>query len=272
MKTIILKTLLVLMAVSPLASCDHEGDYYPDISKTFVVVHGSWQAPWAWGNVESQLIKAGQKVVVIELPAHGDDTTLPINTSLDIYRDKVIAAIDKMKGKVILVGHSLGGMIISEIAEKIPGKIEKLVYIGAFLPANGQSLLDLANMDKQSLLGPALIPSADQLTLDVKQEALISIFCADAPESAKKEMLEKYRAEPAIPFTNKVILTDNNFGKMLIYYVHTLQDKAVGIDLQNQMADAAGVTRSFSLNTSHSPFLSQPGEVVKILLKIAILK
>ena len=272
MKKLIIKTLPVLLTILSFTSCDHEDDHFPNTSKTFVLLHGSWQAAWVWSNVENQLKEAGQKVIVIELPAHGDDTTLPINTSLDIYRDKVIGAITKIQGKVILVGHSLSGMVISEIAEKIPAKVEKLVYIGAFLPTSGQSLLDLANMDKQSLLGPALIPSSDQLTLDVKQESLISIFCDDAPESAKKEMLEKYRAEPAIPFTNKVILTPKNFGDIQKYYVHTLQDKAVGIDLQKQMAEAAHVTKAFSLNTSHSPFLSQPVEVVNILLMIAPLK
>jgi pimeloyl-ACP methyl ester carboxylesterase len=269
MKKILLKTLMLFVTVLSFGYCRHDGVFYPDISKTFVLVHGSWQAPWVWNQVESQLIKAGQKVIVIELPAHGEDATLPVNTSLDIYRDKVIAAINKTNGKVILVGHSLGGMITSEVAEKIPAKIDRLVYIGAFLPANGQSLLDLANMDKQSLLGPALVPSADQLVLDVKKEALFSIFCEDAPESAKKEMLERYRAEPAIPFTNKAVVTDQNFGKIQKYYLHTLQDHAVGLDLQKQMAEAAHVTKTFSLNTSHSPFLSQPDEVVKILLTIA---
>ena len=271
MKKIILKAALLLLCVLPVISCKTEAVNYPAVSKTFVLVHGSWQAPWVWDNVKDQLIKAGQKVIVIELPAHGDDATPAASTSIDIYRDKVIETINKIKGKVILAGHSMGGIIISEVAEKVPEKIEKLVYIGAFLPANGQSLLDLANMDKQSLLGPALIPSADQLTLDVAHEAIISIFCGDAPESAQKEMIEKYRVEPAIPFTNKVILSDKNFGNIKKYYVHTLKDNAVGLDLQKQMAAAANVAKTFSLNTSHSPFLSQPDELVKILLTIATL-
>lgn len=50
----------------------------------------------------------------------------------------------KADGKVILVGHSLGGIIVTNVAEKVPGKISKLVYIGAFLPKSGRSLADLA--------------------------------------------------------------------------------------------------------------------------------
>ena len=111
------------------------------------------------------------------MPGHGDDTTSPVVASLDLYRDKVIEAINTVKGKVVLVGHSMGGMVVSLEAEKIPTRIEKLIYIGAYVPASGQSLFDLALMDKQSLLPPALIPSKDQLTLDIQHDQIINIFC-----------------------------------------------------------------------------------------------
>ncbi len=81
-------------------------------------------------------------------------------------------------------------------------------------------------------------------------------------------MLDNFRVEPAIPFINKVALSDANFGGVDKYYVHTLMDHAIGIDLQNKMADAAHITKIFSLNTGHSPFLTQPTEVTKILLSI----
>ena len=271
MKIHLFKVVLLLQTMLLFTSCKTERASYPANSNTFVFVHGSWQGPWVWDKVKDQLIKEGQKVIVIELPAHGDDTTHAAAASIDSYQDKVITAINKVQGKVILVGHSMGGIIISGVAEKIPGKIEKLIYIGAFLPANGQSLLDLANMDKQSLLGPALIPSADQLTLDVAHEAIVAIFCGDAPESVQQEMMEKYRPEPAIPFTNKIALTEINFGSIKKYYVHTLKDNAIGLDLQKEMVAAAKITMTFSLNTSHSPFLSKPDELVKILVTIATL-
>lgn len=82
-------------------------------------------------------------------------------------------------------------------------------------------------------------------------------------------MLANFRVEPAIPFGNPITLTDANFGKVDKYYIHTLQDHAIGIDLQNRIADAAHITKVFSLNTGHSPFLIQPDEVTKILFSIA---
>ena len=80
--------------------------------------------------------------------------------------------------------------------------------------------------------------------------------------------MDNYRVEPAIPFTNKVTLTDANFGSVDKYYIHTLQDHAIGIDNQNKMADAAHITKIYSVNTGHSPFLTQPTEVTKLLLTI----
>ncbi len=266
MKKIAISAMLVMLVMYCLAGCSKGGN--PVSSKTFVLVHGAWQAPYVWDVVKSQLESKGQKVIVVELPAHGSDMTSPAAVSIDVYRDKVIAAILNVNGKVILVGHSMGGVVVTAVAEKIPSRIEKLVYIGAFLPANGQSLMDLAMTDAQSILGPNLIPSKDQLTLDVVHDKIIDIFCQDASADVQQEVLAKFRVEPAIPFGNKVTLTDANFGSVTKYYIHTAQDHAVGIDLQNRMATAAHITKTYSLDTGHSPFLSKPDQVTAVLLTI----
>lgn len=238
-------------------------------TKTFVLVHGAWQAPYAWQNVQQQLEAKGEKVVVVELPGHGDDQTSPAQLSMDVYRDKVVEAINNIDGKVILVGHSMGGMVVSAVAEKIPSKIEKLVFIGAFVPVNNQSLMELSMMDKQSLLGASIVPSQDQLTLDVKKENVINIFCQDATMDEQEMVMKNYRAEPAIPFTNKVTLTAANFGSVDKYYIHTTQDHAVGMDLQNQMVKNANITKVYSLNSGHCPFISEPDKVTGLLMKMA---
>jgi len=268
MKKSLLIMLSILTGLFTQAGCSKDENTPPESSKTYVLVHGAWQAAYVWQQVKEQLEKNGQKVVVVELPAHGNDATLPVNVTMDIYRDKVITAINAVNGKVVLVGHSMGGMVVSAVAETIPDKIERLIYIGAFVPANGQSLLELSSMDKQSLLGASIVPAADQLTLDIKRDAIVSIFCQDASEDVQKLVLDNFKPEAAIPFTNKVSVTDARFGKVDKYYVHTLQDHAIGIDLQNQMVAAAHITKVYSVNTGHSPFLSQPAQVAAILLKI----
>lgn len=237
-------------------------------SQTYVLVHGAWQAPYVWDTVSTNLQKEGNKVIVVELPGHGADKTPAQNLGLDVYRDKVVEAISEEEGKIILVGHSMGGMVITQVAEEVPHRISKLVYIGAFLPASGQALTDLAFSDPDSQLGPALVPSHDQLTLDVKPDSLIYLFINDGSQLAKDQVLANYRAEPAIPFSNKVTLTHENFGAVEKVYIKTLQDIAISQHLQDRMIATAGITSVYSVNTSHSPFLSQPQAVSDLLLEI----
>ncbi len=263
-KTIFIPLLTVLIVFA--TSCSR---HVSVPRKTFVLVHGAWQASWIWAGVKADLEAAGQKIVTVELPAHGNDTTSPALVSINSYRDKVIDAINKIAGPVVLVGHSMGGMVVSEVAEQIPTRIEKLIFIGAFVPANGQSLFGLASVDKQSLLGPALVPSEDQLLLDVIRDSIVNIFCQDCNLQKQALLLQKYRPEPAIPFTNTAVLTQGHFGQVNKSYVFTLLDHAIGIDNQHAMAAAAGITRTYSINTGHSPFLSQPDSVAGLLLQIA---
>jgi pimeloyl-ACP methyl ester carboxylesterase len=262
MKKTILPLLSAAFALFSFSPADKEK------ANTYVLVHGAWQAPYVWDAVRSNLENKGNKVIVVELPGHGADTTSAQNLSLDVYRDKVIEAVSKVNGKVILVGHSMGGMVITHVAEKIPSKISKLVYIGAFLPASGQALTDLAYSDPASKLGPSLVPSADQLTLDVKRESLVPLFINDGSQVNQERVVTNYRAEPAIPFTNKVTLTGKNFGAVEKAYIKTLRDVVISPGLQDRMIAAAGIKTIYEVNTSHSPFLAQPGAVSELLLQI----
>lgn len=260
--------LTAAIAFSSLASCDKNDDYLANKPQTYVLVHGAWQAPYVWDAVKASLLQKGAKVIVVELPGHGADNTPTHTLRLDVYRDKVIEAISSVNEKVILVGHSMGGMVVSAVAEKIPSRISKLVYIGAFLPESGQSLTDLAFSDPGSQLGALLIESADKLTLDVKADSLTYLFINDGNAAAKQLVVTNYRAEPSIPLTNPVTVTKENFGAVNKVYIKTLQDVVISPGKQDKMISAAGITSVYSINSSHSPFLSQPKAVADILLAI----
>lgn len=268
MKKTISTLLTTAMAITSLASCNKNDDQALAKTKTYVLIHGAWQAPYVWDAVKNDLMQKGNKVITVELPGHGSDNSPAHSLSMDVYRDKVVDAIIAVNEKVILVGHSMGGMVISAVAEKIPTRISKLVYIGAFLPANGQALADLANTDAGSKLGPFLIESPDRLTLDVKADSLTYLFINDSNAEAKQKIIDHYRAEPAIPFIGKVALTNENFGSVDKVYIKTLQDVVISTDLQDRMISKAGIKTIFSVNTGHSPFLSQPKAVSDLLSQI----
>lgn len=260
--------LMVLGIVLSSTSCD-DNDGPPISPCNFVLVAGAWQGAWSWKEVKENLLKAGNNVFVVELPGHGDDNTPPKDASMDAYRDRTIGVIEKIPGKVILVGHSMAGMVVTAVSEKIPSKIEKVIYIGAFIPANGQSIIDLISTDTTSMLTPSIIPTEDQLQLDVKRDRIIDIFCQDGSAEVKKLIVDKFRLEPAIPFTNKLTLTNNGFGKVTKHFIHTEFDHAIPAKFQRRMVEAAGRVTTHSLETGHSPHLSHPDELTKLLLRIA---
>jgi Predicted hydrolases or acyltransferases (alpha/beta hydrolase superfamily) len=266
MKKIVLSLLAAALTMTALASCDKDTPVAKP--QTYVLVHGAWQAPYVWETVGSDLIKKGNKVIVVELPGHGSDITPSHSLTLNVYRDKVIEAITKTGEKVILVGHSMGGMVVTAVAEQIPTKINKLVYIGAFVPASGQSLGELANTDPDSKLGPQLTQSADKLTLDVNLDSLTYLFINDGTPAAKQQVLDNYRAEPAIPFGDTVTLTKAGFGSVQKVYIKTLRDIVISPGFQDRMIAGADIKTVYSVNTSHSPFLAKPQEVSGLLLKI----
>ncbi|MFT3935120.1 MAG: alpha/beta fold hydrolase [Chitinophagaceae bacterium] len=268
MKKAIMSLLSAALTLSGFSSCGKTGNNISSTTHTYVLVHGAWQAPYVWDAVSADLVKRGNKVIVVELPGHGADTTPTYKLSIDAYRDKVIDAIGT-NDKVILVGHSMGGMVVTSVAEKIPSRISKLVYIGAFIPANGQSLEMLAMNDPNSQLGASLSQSADKLTLDVKRENLARLFINDGSQADKDHVIDNYRPEPAIPFSNKLSITKENFGSVEKVYIKTQQDIVISPALQDKMIATAGIKTVYAINSSHSPFLSQPNAVASLLARIS---
>jgi len=250
-----------------LSSCSKSDDDPTSMPRNYVLVHGAWQGPYVWNAVKASLEQKGNHVTVVELPGHGSDQTPPQTISLDTYKNKVLDAISKIEGKVILVGHSLSGMVISSVAEQIPTKIEKLVYVAAYLPTTGQSLRDLAMMDSSQLTRNLIITGGP--TADINQDQIVNIFIQDGTPAIQNLVLQNYRAEPFYPLNNPVTLTTANFGSVEKLYIKTLQDNAVSPALQDIMTANANVKSIYKLNTGHSPFLSKPDSLSVLLIKIA---
>ncbi|MGI4870881.1 MAG: alpha/beta fold hydrolase [Janthinobacterium lividum] len=232
--------------------------------KTFVLVHGAWAGKYAWDKVKPLLEKDGNKVIVFDLPAHGDDQTPISQVTIDSYIKLVSDKINKEPGKVILVGHSLAGMTITQVAENIPDKLDKLVYLSAFLPQNGQFVLGMP--DSQSLFGPNLILSADKASATLPPAIAEKIFAPGTSPDIHKMVLAKQRPEPLQPFTAKAATTAANFGRVPKYYIETLQDVGVGPKLQEQMIQANGqVVKVFKLDCGHDSYFAKPVELAAVL-------
>jgi pimeloyl-ACP methyl ester carboxylesterase len=234
-----------------------------------VIVHGAWQATYAWQTVKDNLEQAGLQVVLLQLPGHGNDASSSKALHMDGYIRFVADSILPLAGNVILAGHSMAGMIISGVAELIPGRIAKLVYVAAYVPLSGQSAYALSILDQQSLLGASLIVSEDQSEFDLIYDDITNIFCQDGSAEVKALILDNYRSEPAAPFSEPVILRDQRFGTVEKIYIETLADNGIGHDLQKQMIANNGIKTTYQLDSGHSPSLSMPEALADIFKEIA---
>ena len=234
---------------------------------TYVLVHGAWADESAWGFVRNQLA-VNANVEVVNLPAHGADPTWGVGVGLSDYVKTVTAAVNKYPGKVTLVGHSMAGIIISQVAENLPNKVDKLIYVSAFLPKNGESLNGIVDKFLNGKKLDIFEFNPDYSLISVKKEVLPAVVCDDCPQYMKDVLVKYHRPDPVKGFNDVVTLGDH-FKKMPKYYIHTKKDNAVPFALQQQMVkDNGTVKKAFEMNTAHLPFVVQPGEFLGILQSI----
>jgi pimeloyl-ACP methyl ester carboxylesterase len=111
---------------------------------TFVLVHGAWQSAGTWDRLTPLLEKRGHRVIAPVLSGLGtDQTRLSPEITLAQHVRDVSMPLSKVQEKAVLVGHSYAGMIISGVVEALPSQVQALVYLDAFIPEDGQSVLDL---------------------------------------------------------------------------------------------------------------------------------
>jgi pimeloyl-ACP methyl ester carboxylesterase len=235
---------------------------------TYVLIHGAWHGAWCWKNVTPLIEKEGHKVVAPDLPGHGEDTRPIAEITLQAYTDRVCQIIDEQSDPVILVGHSMGGVVITQTAEYRPEKIKKLVYVTAFLLQNGEFLMQHAEPDTEALVLPNLIMSEDQSYATVKEEALKEIFYADCSDEDVEFAKSRLVPQAAAPFATPVSTTEENFGRVPRAYISCQRDKAISPSIQEKLYKALPCEKVISMDTSHSPFFSGPEELANHLLSI----
>ena len=231
-----------------------------------VLVHGSWSDSSAWNSVTPLLEAKVCNVTVVNLPGHGSDKTPFSAITLQSYVDVVKKAIGDRK-QVTLVGHSMAGIVISQVAEEIPNSITTLIYLAAYLPNNGQSLLDLAKIDAESHVGKHLKIDEKSASAIIAKEGVIDVFFADAPANRQKKLAEGVKPEPLQPFVTPVALTEGNYGRVEKIYIYTTSDHAVSYPAQKEMVKNTKVKKEYILESSHTPFISMPKNVAEILIE-----
>ena len=236
---------------------------------TFILLHGAWHGSWCWKLTKSLLTDQDHIVLTPDLPGSGNDTTPIKKVSLSLYVKKLVTLINSCNDNVILVGHSMSGIVISAIAEEIPNKISILVYLCAFMPQNNQCLFDIRKSDiNHSLI--ELEFSHDNLSHMPKNNCIETALYGRCGKEEIEFAKFKLKPQAAIIAQTRVSLSEIKFGAVPKIYIECTEDKALSIHLQREMIKAHPRTKVYSINADHSPFLSAPKILAEILHNISL--
>ena len=218
-----------------------------------VLVHGAWADGSSWAKVIPLLQKAGLNAVAVQNP-------------LTSFEDDVAAtkrAIALQDGPLILVGHSLGGVVITEAGAD--PKVAGLVYVAAFAPDIGVPVGDLGKgfADPPGLA--ELRPDA-QGYLTMTTKGVMESFAPDLPVAQRRVIAATQGATNSSVFGARV--SNAAWKDKPSWYVVATNDRMISPDLERQSAAKIGAT-TISIASSHVAMLSHPAEVAKLIIDAA---
>ncbi len=236
---------------------------------TFLLIHGAWHGAWCWRTVMPLLEDSGHRVLVPDLPGHGDDETDPATVTLETYANRICDVASASNEPVILVGHSMGGIAITQAAENCPGRIRTLVYLSAFLPRSGDSLNTWASQDRESMVNLSTIDPLPDGTLRYKPEYAREAFYGNCAGEDAAFAQSRLIAQPGAPLGAPVATSPEGWGRIPRHYIECGRDRAITLSLQREMQKYSPCRQTFFIDTDHSPFVSAPNELARILGEIA---
>jgi pimeloyl-ACP methyl ester carboxylesterase len=229
--------------------------------KTFLVCHGAWSAGWAWKKMHPLMQAAGHRLVTPSYTGLGERVHLA-NPSIDLetHIEDILNVVKYEDLRdVVLIGHSYGGMVATGVADRARDRIAQLIYIDAFVPEDGQSLLDLNEPDRQRMQelvkdGVWRVPprpiSPDTAKADIEW---LNARRVDMPVKCFDTNLKLQGGKLTLP-------------RSYIYATRITQADTFGQFARRTKSEAGW--RYYEIDASHSPNVTAPEALMALLEKI----
>ena len=238
------------------------------MAATFLLVHGAWHGAWCWHKLAPRLAAGGARVIAPDLPSMGDDVTPPNVITLDYWARFIADLAERESAAVTLVAHSRGGIVASRAAELVPERIRRIVYVAAYLLPARATLAAAARSDADSLIPSNMIPASSGLTCTVDARVVRDAFYGRCSDEDAARAQARLSPEPLKPLVTPLDITAERYGRVPRAYVETRFDNVITHGAQRRMQAALPCDPVFTLDTDHSPFLSQPEALARILISI----
>ena len=225
-----------------------------------LLIHGACHGSWCWSCLTPLLEERGYEVHTLDLPGRSPAPAWGWQLRLRDQAAAVVAAAAKIGRPTAALAHSMGGLPMSAAAELAPAIFTRLIYLSAYLPTSGDTLLTIGRRDRLSRVGDASRISMLRGFISVKREVSGDVFYQDC--SAEQILWANARLvkEPLRPAFDTITLSDR-FATIPRSYIRCTRDRVISIDMQDEMIAARPCDRVTSLDSSHSPFLSVPRQL-----------
>ena len=237
----------------------------------FVLVHGAFSGAWIWGPLMDRLKAAGHSVEAFDLPGLGDDHTPASEAGLDACAARLCEVLAASSEPAIVVGHSMGGIVATQAAARCPARVAALVYVAAFLPKDGQSLLDLTKLpecDGEQVLANVVVEGEPPVAVMPPAASRLALYGSCA-EDVAAWAIARQRPQPVSPFATAVSISRGALDGINRYYVLCARDRAIPPPLQRRMIAENVCADVVELDTDHTPHLSRTNELAKALHRFA---
>jgi len=210
----------------------------------------------------------GHQVQAPDLPGLGADPTPPSAVTFQAYVDRVLEEVTAAADPCFLIGHSMGGAPVSQAAEAAPSAIRRLIYVSAVIPENGQSMQDVLNVmplyDEPSARD-CMQPTANGDALEFAPEAARECFYnACLPDIADRALM-RLKPQAVAPLATPLQLSLARWGATLKTYVICTKDRVLPPRTQEWFCSRLVGVKHARIDTDHSPFLSDPQRLAKII-------
>lgn len=237
----------------------------------FVCVHGAFGGAWNWEPVIELLEAAGHTVEAFDLPGGGDDQTPVEDVTLESCAARVCAVLAQRPEPAVLVGYSMGGAVATQAASNCPERVAVLVFVAAFMPGDGQSLLDLTHLPegRDDMIQANLVIEGDPPVAVLPTEAALeAIFNCCTTEQAVVSAA-RLRPQPVAPFATPVRIDEAKLAAIPRFYVLTARDNSIPPALQRRMIREHPCEKVIELDADHAPYLSATDELAAALDELA---
>lgn len=231
----------------------------------FLLLHGAMRGAWLWNRIKPILEESGAEVIAYDLPGNGLRADERAGVSMSVYIRDVLGFIsDNNLKDLILVGHSMSGIVISRVAEEVPERIRRLVYLAAVVPGRNDALIDLLPPERQETLRK-LEGKAGELFGPI--EALRQNYFTDQTGEEQDFYLRQLTPQPLAVFFEKVPLTKFETLNIPATYILGLKDRALPPELTRGFAARLGVP-PVEIDAGHDMMVVKPEEVAEALLRV----